>query len=144
GCAAASDRADLDAGRRDRPDHSGTSAVDRRRTCEAAAEAAARSARDLGDRGAPRGARARLHADRGGGAGARRRAETDPDSRPALTLGLLLDVRHVVLQLAARARTVRRARLRRRARAVSPARAEPFAPVLDAGRESPARLARAA
>ena len=64
-------------------------------------------------------------------------AEAHPDPRPALALGLVLDARHAVVQLAARARAVRRARLRRRARALPPARAEPLAPVLDARRAAP-------
>ena len=93
----------------------------------------------LRDGGAARGARARRDADRRGGAGARRRAGAHPDPRPALALGLVLDARHALVQLAARARAVRRARLRRRARALPPARAEPLAPVLEARRAAAAR-----
>ena len=70
-----------------------------------------------------------------------RRAEAHPDPRPALALGILLHDRHALVQLAARARPVRGARLRRRARALPHARGEPLGPVLEARGGPAPRLA---
>src|SRR5205823_2494837 len=73
-----------------------------------------------------------------------RRVRADPDRRPADAVGLVLRPRHALFQLAARARALRGARLRRRARALPPARPEPLAPLLGARRAPLPRLARAA
>src|SRR6266404_4728899 len=123
--------------------HRIASRVDRAGTREATTAPTPRPARDFGDGRAPRCTRARDDARRGRGAGAWRRVQADRDPRPAHALGLVLAARNALVQLAARARAVRRARLRRRARGLPHPRAEPFAAVLEPRRDAPARLAGA-
>src|SRR4051812_13773717 len=74
----------------------------------------------------------------------RRLLQRDPDRRPAHALGLVLPARSALVQLAARARALRRPRLRRRTRALPPARPESLAEVLAPRRTPSPRLARAA
>src|SRR5205823_7294202 len=78
------------------------------------------------------------------GVRARRRGRADHDPSPTHALGLVLDQRDAVVQLATCARAARRSRLRRRPRALPPARPRPLAALLAARREPPAGVAAAA
>ena len=89
-------------------------------------------------------ARARLDVGREPSRAHRRRVPPNPYRRSTHSLGLVLATRHALVQLAARTRSARGARLRRRARALSPARSEPLATVLDARRATSPALAPAA
>ena len=94
--------------------------------------------------GAEDRARARLDGGPGGGRAHRRRVPPDPNRRATHALGLVLSTRHALLQLAARARAARGARLRGRARALSPPRPEPLGTVLGPRRATSPVLAPAA
>src|SRR5262249_49353688 len=118
--------------------------LDRAPARRTVAEAPSRVAPRLRGRGAHRRARARDDGARGGGAGARRHVRAGADPRPAPAVGLVLRARPPLVQLAARARTARGARLRRRPRALPSARAEPLGPFLAARRLASPRVARAA
>src|SRR5438552_4005886 len=118
--------------------------MDRARAREAGAATRDRSGRGRRGRGAPGGTRGRDDARGGRVAVALRRAQANRDPRPANALGIVLVARHALVQLAARGRAVRRARLRRRARAMPPARGRPLEAVLGARRVASPRLARAA
>src|SRR5262249_34926540 len=76
------------------------------------------------------------------GSCARRPLSADRPPQPTQPLGLVLGQGRAELQLAARPRTARRARLRRRARGVPPRRAPPWPLVLEAPRTPPPRLSR--
>ena len=84
---------------------------------------------------------ARLGYRRGGGRAARRRLGADPHRCAANALGLVLPRRHAFLQLAARARAPRSARLRGRPRALPPAPPRPLAALLGARGDAPPALA---
>ena len=96
--------------------------LDRRAAAAPGAAAGAGAARGQRVGGAHRRPGARFGRRRGGGRAARGRLPADPDRRAAHALGLVLSTRHALLQLAARARAARGARLRGRARALPPAR----------------------
>src|SRR5205085_2485426 len=148
-------RAAADEPARDRAARGGAPRVGRTATCPARARPRPRPARRrLGRRRAsagadrrgrrpvvsPRGAEADRRGRRVGGRAARPPATVARDSRPADALGLVLDERRALLQLAARPGAGSRAPLRRRPRALPPARAEPLAQLLAPRGGSDARL----
>ena len=104
-------------------------------------EAAPRPRPAAADRGAgpARGSGSDRADRRGRSRRARRRVPANHAPRPAQQVGVVLGERHALVQLAARAGSPRRPRLRRRARGLPPRRAQPRRALLEARRAAPAR-----